>query len=49
MTKEFCESLSIDNYLNMKFQIGVLEDSKNKLVTETPPAGSKFDGTDGWL
>jgi hypothetical protein len=33
----------------MKFQTGIIEDASNKLVADTPPKGSKFDGTDGWL
>jgi len=49
MTKEFCESLSIENYLNMKFQTGILEDANKKLVKDSPPENSKFDGTDGWI
>jgi hypothetical protein len=33
----------------MKFQTGIIEDKDKKLVSDTPPVGSKFDGTDGWL
>ena len=33
----------------MKFQTGIVEDKDNKLIADTPPEGSKFDWTDGWL
>ena len=33
----------------MKFQTGIVEDKDNKLIADTPPKDSKFDGTDGWL
>lgn len=49
MSKEFCESLIIQNYLNMKIQSGILEVKDNKIVDDVPPVGSKFDGTDGWI
>jgi len=49
MSKEFCESLSIQNYLNMKIQSGILEVKDNKIVDDVPPVGSMFDGTDGWI
>lgn len=49
MTQEFCTSLNIENYMNMKFQTGIAKDSAGKAVEDLPPAGSKFDGTDGWI
>lgn len=43
MTEEFCKSLSIENYMNMKFQTG------SNSVKDAPPEDSKFDGSDGWV